>query len=313
MTSQANMNSIQDNLPEEKRVSDSFESGFMNLTIEDQIRACEHHILTPLYLETFQKHQPLLEAGCGSGQWMHYFKKFGIDATGIDWSETLRLRSKKYDSTVPFDNGDMRDLPYPDGAFGSVVAMGSPEHVLEGPRKVFQEFYRVLRPGGMAIITVPHYFFLRSIAKTLVHEPLRRIKRNARFRSLVGKAPVGKGNPRPYAEVVAERYREDIHLSVDFEGFFYEYYFTKNQIREELVNAGFVMEKCFAFNGPAGLIFSYGRLAGTYDSKTHQSRLTLPARLVHKILGDDGLGHMICCVVRKPKDVSTTRENDASP
>ena len=305
------MNSIQENPPEERRVSDSFESGFMNRSLEIQIQACEHHILTPLYLETFQKHQPLLEAGCGSGQWMHYFKRFGIAATGIDWSETLRLRSQEYDTSVPFDNGDMRDLPYPDGSFGSVVAMGSPEHVLEGPAKVFQEFYRVLRPGGMAIITVPHYFFLRAVAKNF-DEPLRRLKRNSRLRGLLGKPPVGEGNTHSHSEVVAERYRKDIHLSVDFEGYFYEYYFTKKQIKEELANAGFAVEKCFAISGDSGFIFSYGRLGGVYDSKTHQSRLTLPARLVHKVMGDDGLGHMICCVVRKPEDSSTTQENDAN-
>lgn len=291
----------------ESRVSDSFESGFMNLTLEDQIRACEHHILTPLYLETFQKHQPVLEAGCGSGQWMHYFKRFGIDSTGLDWSEPLRRRSQEFDPSVRFDNGDMRDLPYPDESFGGVVAMGSPEHVLEGPAKVFHEFYRVLRPDGVAIITVPHYFVLRAIAKRFIIEPLRRIKRNALLRHLVGKAPVSPGNPRPFAEVVADRYRRDIHLSVDFEGYFYEYYFTKAQIREELKKAGFVIEDCFAFNGAAGLIFSFGRLAGVYDSKTHQSRLTLPGRLVHRVLKDDGTGHMICCVVRKPASATTAR------
>ena len=301
-----------DSIPPETRVSDSFESTFMNLTLDDQIRACEHHILTPLYLDTFQRHQPLLEAGCGSGQWMHYFKKFGIDATGIDWSETLRSRSLDYDPTVHFDNGDMRALPYPNDSFGGVVAMGSPEHVLEGPARVFQEFYRVLRPGGVAIITVPHYFFLRSIAKILIIEPLRRLKRKYWLRRLAGKGRVATGNPQLHAEVVANRYREDIHLSVDFDGYFYEYYFTKDQIKEELMKVGFLIEKCFAFNGAAGLIFSYGRLAGVYDSRTHRSRLTLPGRLLHKALTDDGLGHMVCCVVKKPALPLTGREISTS-
>ena len=294
--------------PPENRVSDSFESGFMTLTLEAQIRVCEHHTLTPLYLETFQRHQPLVEAGCGSGQWMHYFKKFGIDSTGIDWSEPLRRRSLEYDPTVRFDNGDMRALPYPNDSFGGVVAMGSPEHVLEGPARVFQEFYRVLRPSGVAIITVPHYFFLRGIAKKLFTGPLRRLKRSAWLRHLAHKAPVVAGNPRHYAQVIADRYREDIHLSVDFEGFFYEYYFTKDQIKEELLKAGFTIEKCFAFNGAAGLIFSFGRLAGVYDSTTHESRLTFLGRLLHKALADEGLGHMICCVVRKPAYPLTDRD-----
>jgi SAM-dependent methyltransferase len=294
------MNAATDSPAFDNRVSDSFEAGFMNLTLEDQIRDCEGHLLTSLYLENFTHHQPLLEAGCGSGQWMHFFKRHGIQSTGIDWSEALRARSLSFDPSVAFDNGDMRDLPYPDESFGSVVAMGSPEHVLEGPAKVFQEFLRVMRPGGVAVVTVPHFFFLRALVMRLLGEPARRLKRNPLLRKMLGKPPLGGGNPRPHAEVFADRYRDDIHLAVDFDGYFYEYFFTQNQIREELVKAGFVVEQCFAFNGASGLIFTLGRIAGQYDSRTHQAHLNGLGRSLLKFLTDNGAGHMICCVARKP-------------
>jgi SAM-dependent methyltransferase len=272
----------------------------MNRSLEDQILACDDYVLRPLYVETFRKHQPVLEAGCGSGQWMHYFKQQGIESIGIDWSETLRERSLAHDPAVQFDNGDMRDLPYPDESFGGVVAMGSPEHVPEGPRKVFSEFYRVLKPGGVAIITMPQFFFLRSLGKHLVQEPMRRVKRSSILRRLVGKAPLKGGNPKSHREVMAERYRADVFLDVDFDGYFYQYQFTKGQFREEMELAGFKIERCFGFGGEGGLIFSFGSLAGSYDRGTHQPRLTLPAKLIYKLMGDDALGHMICCVVRKP-------------
>ena len=88
-----------------ERVSDIFETGFMNRSLDDQIRACDDYVLRSMYVDYFKKHQPVLEAGCGSGQWMHYFKKQGIESTGIDWSETLRDRSMEYDPSVKFDNG----------------------------------------------------------------------------------------------------------------------------------------------------------------------------------------------------------------
>jgi len=287
------------------RVSEIFEMGFMNRTLEDQIRACADYILEPLYVETFMKDQPVLEAGCGSGQWMHYFKQKGIHSTGIDWSETLRKRSLEHDLAVRFDNGDMRDLPYPDASFRGVVAMGSPEHVPEGPRKVLQEFYRVLEPGGVAIVTMPQLFFLRSIGKNLVREPLRRLSRNRTLRKLLKKPPLKRGNPKPYREVVAERYRPDVFLDVDHDGYFYQYQFTKAQFRDEMERAGFEIERLYGFNGEAGLIFSFGRLAGTYDRKTHQPKLNLVASLIYRFMGDDALGHMVCCVARKPLDCVT--------
>lgn len=283
------------------RVSDIFETGFMNRSIDEQISACDNYVLRSLFVETFRHHQPVLEAGCGSGQWMHYFKRQGIESIGIDWSETLRERSLAHDPTVKFDNGDMRDLPYPDESFGGVVAMGSPEHVPEGPRKVFREFNRVLKPGGVAIVTMPQYYFLRSIGNHLVREPMRRIKRSALLRRIAGKAPTEGGNRKSHREVLSERYRDDVFMDVDFDGYFYQYQFTKGQFRQEMEIAGFEIERCFGFNGEAGLVFSFGRLAGRYDRATHQPRLTLPAKLIYKIMGDDALGHMICCVVRKPE------------
>ncbi len=281
------------------RVSGIFETGFMNRTLEDQIRACEGYALRPLYVETFRQHQPVLEAGCGSGQWMHYFKRHGIESVGIDWSETLRERSLAYDPSVRFDNGDMRDLPYPDESFAGVVAMGSPEHVPEGPRKVFSEFHRVLKPGGVAIVTVPHFFPLRAIGKRWIQEPSRRLKSNRFLRRISGRPPVPNANPRSHREVLADRYRDDVFLDVDFEGYFYQYQFTKAQIREELERAGFEVERCFAFGGAGGLVFSFGRLAGRYDRRSHETRLNAPARWLLRRLGDDRVGHMICCVVRK--------------
>jgi SAM-dependent methyltransferase len=286
--------------PPANRVADIFENGFMNRTLEEQIQACETYALRPLFVETFRQHQPVLEAGCGSGQWMHYFKRHGIESVGIDWSPVLRERSLAFDPMVRFDNGDMRELPYADGAFGGVVAMGSPEHVPEGPGKVFREFHRVLKPGGVAIVTVPHFFFLRSLGKRFLQEPARRLKRNPVLRRLAGKSPANGLNPRRHRSVVNDRYRPDVFLDVDFEGYFYQYQFTKKQIAEELASAGFDVERCHAFGGAGGLIFSFGRLAGYYERRTHEARLTLPARLIRRWLTDDGVGHMICCVVRKP-------------
>ena len=51
------------------RVSDGFESGFMERDWESQIKNCDDYFLTPLFLELLSAHQPVLEAGCGSGRW----------------------------------------------------------------------------------------------------------------------------------------------------------------------------------------------------------------------------------------------------
>lgn len=282
------------------RVSDDFESGFMDRTIEAQIEKCREYRLTPLFLELLSGNQPVLEAGCGSGQWMHFFKRNGIESVGIDWSPALQQRSLEFDPTVRFDTGDMRNLPYADSSFGSLIALGSPEHVIDGPRQIFREFFRVLRPGGIGIVTVPHFSAFRAGILRPFAEPVRRLKRSTMLRRLLGKPPLKAGNTEPRSAVLARRFRPDIYLQVDFDGYFYQYQFTKRQIQEELKMAGFEIEQCFGFNAAGGLLLTLGGVAGRLDRRTQEAKLNWLGRALLKIFSEDQVGHMICNVIRKP-------------
>jgi len=50
--------------------------------------------------------------------------------------------------------GDLRDLPLPDASFDFVLASAILEHIQED-RKAMAEIYRILKPGGMAVLYVP--------------------------------------------------------------------------------------------------------------------------------------------------------------
>ena len=50
---------------------------------------------------------------------------------------------------------DMRDLPFPDASFASVLAVQSIEHVPD-PERVLEEVVRVLEPGGTAVLVTPN-------------------------------------------------------------------------------------------------------------------------------------------------------------
>jgi SAM-dependent methyltransferase len=283
----------------DNRISDDFEHDFLAKGLDQQIRSCASYVLTPLFLESLRTHQPVLEAGCGSGRWMHFFKPQGIEVVGVDWSTSLRDRSRAHDPAVQFDTGDLRALPYPDGAFGAIIALGSPEHVLEGPSKIYQEFHRVIRPGGVGIITVPYLSRFRGLTYTLTAEPTRRLKRNRWLRRMAKKPPLKNGNPISYREMMAKKYRPDVCMELDFDGFFYEYQFTKAQLREELQRAAFKVDRLFAFSGEHGIVITLGSLAGRIDRQTYQIDLTWLGKLLLRLLSVDGTGHMLCAVVSK--------------
>lgn len=51
--------------------------------------------------------------------------------------------------------GNLPPLPYADGSFDSVVSFQVIEHIRDD-RKFLQEIHRVLKPGGVALITTPN-------------------------------------------------------------------------------------------------------------------------------------------------------------
>lgn len=166
-------------------VADMFEQTFCSVALDKQIAHCNRHECAELFKRYLPTHQPVLEAGCGSGRWVAWFLNQGWKATGLDWSE-VRACAREGIAGARFVAGDMRAMPFEDGEFGSIVALGSAEHVPEGPEGILREFRRVLRPNGIAIITVPFNGPIRRLSR-LIRTPLLCAKANRHLRRILGK------------------------------------------------------------------------------------------------------------------------------
>jgi ubiquinone/menaquinone biosynthesis C-methylase UbiE len=100
----------------------------------------------------------VLDVGCAEGLMLQgiakkiRFKK----AIGIDNNPQLLKLAKK----TPFKliNADAHKIPLPANSIDVIVATAVIEHV-KRPRKVMQEFRRVLRKGGICILTSPNPVF----------------------------------------------------------------------------------------------------------------------------------------------------------
>lgn len=91
---------------------------------------------------------PVLDVGAGVG---HSFALLAPrPTTGIDL-DPHALAGQARPTLV----ADMRALPFPSGAFASVLAVHSIEHVPD-PRRALAEAARVLRPGGTALYVTPN-------------------------------------------------------------------------------------------------------------------------------------------------------------
>jgi ubiquinone/menaquinone biosynthesis C-methylase UbiE len=97
----------------------------------------------------------VLEIGCGVGIDLTQFAQGGANVTGIDFSSTaIDLAQKNFDlaalrARLLLMDGEALELP--DQSFDLVFAHGVLQYTAD-PYQMAREMYRVLRPGGQAIV-----------------------------------------------------------------------------------------------------------------------------------------------------------------
>jgi ubiquinone/menaquinone biosynthesis C-methylase UbiE len=100
-----------------------------------------------------RKGQLILDLGCGTGSMLELLTRRDQRVVGLDLRpEGLRKMRRKLPE-VWLLQAEATNLPLMDGAFDAVLALDILEHVDD--QRLLAEVQRVLRPGGLAIISVP--------------------------------------------------------------------------------------------------------------------------------------------------------------
>ena len=94
------------------------------------------------------KDSKILEAGCGAGRILRYYKNNGYNIIGIDFIETAVNKLKAVDSELQIETGDITQLRYDNEAFDYVLAFGLFHNLEHSLDKAILESYRVLKKGG---------------------------------------------------------------------------------------------------------------------------------------------------------------------
>ncbi len=97
----------------------------------------------------------ILDAGCGPGFFCVLFSKEGHDVTGIDGSERMlghaRENALLQGVSPQLIKGDFGRLPFGDNTFDLVISRNV-THTIREHLKVYGEWNRVLKPGGVLLI-----------------------------------------------------------------------------------------------------------------------------------------------------------------
>lgn len=96
----------------------------------------------------------VLDVGCGPGQTTRFLKDLGVDISGLDLSEKLLDQARRIHPGIPFRKGDILDLDLTDDSIAGVVSFYTICHfTTQQVKKAFDEVFRVLRPGGLFLLT----------------------------------------------------------------------------------------------------------------------------------------------------------------
>ena len=120
-----------------------------------------------IFHKFFRKEDLILEAGCGQGQLVIALKARGYQVEGIDFAPETVARLNKDFPELSIRLGDVKNIDVEDGAYSVYISIGVVEHALAGPMEFLNEARRVVRPGGLAFVSVPHINFVRRIKAAL--------------------------------------------------------------------------------------------------------------------------------------------------
>lgn len=136
-------------------------------------------------LSTIPSGGRVLDAGCGPATMIQELLDRGYEVLGTDIAPHMIEECQKRFAGNPrasFAVAPADVLPVAEGSQDAVTAMGLLEYLNDEPASL-KEFHRVLKPGGIAILTYPHYWSPSRVWNRFTHllaKPLLAVTRRGK-------------------------------------------------------------------------------------------------------------------------------------
>lgn len=199
--------------------------GWDEKDMEHLLASCETDGLMPYIDKYMPEGSYVLESGCGLGRYVKYLQDRERKMVGLEINSDAVKAVKKYWPDLEVIQGDAADSPFKANVFDGIISLGVIEHWTEGPNAPLKDIYRTLKPGGIALITVPCLNTVRKIKHFTWWNELRDQKALGRWLFHGGRKP----------NRLIKDFKFFTHPS--FEDFF-EYRFTKKEFSDAVKNAG---------------------------------------------------------------------------
>jgi len=124
--------------------------------------------LWPTIAEELKKPGIVLEAGCGTGQWVQFLGSLEYTVIGLDYAYSGLAVGRSCNPELTLVQGDFKKMPFKPESFDYIVSFGAIEHDIDGPEEALKEFRRVLKGDGCLMCSVPCLNFYRTISLPLL-------------------------------------------------------------------------------------------------------------------------------------------------
>jgi len=195
-----------------------------NINFQKLLKSARTSPLTSSLVANLPKQGKIIEAGCGLGQYVLYLQQQGYNIQGCDYSSTAIKKCKEFEPDCPVEIMDVRKLKFSNCYFKAYISLGVVEHFEKGPDDILKEAYRVLSDDGVLLLSVPFINFSRRICYPFI------LFKNKRL--------ANKGAD------------------------FYQYFYSKNEIKKFLKRNGFVSIKFYPYDPGRFFRKLYRRLKG---------------------------------------------------
>jgi len=110
---------------------------------------------------------PVLDAGCGAGDFSAFIAGLGFQSVGVDLSTAVVAHARSRYPSLSFHAAALEQgLPFADGTFAAVWCSEVLEHLFD-VHAALAELNRVLRPGGTLVLTTPYHGLAKNLIITL--------------------------------------------------------------------------------------------------------------------------------------------------
>lgn len=155
----------------------------ISLSFEDRFRGARDDIKrrVSVYLDIVRAAgagtatAPILDVGCGRGEWLEVVSEAGLRGMGIDLNDVLARHCRQLGYDVAHGDALVYLAHQAPGSIGALTLFHIVEHLsLRALMELLEQAMRVLRPGGVLIAETPNPANLMVGAHTFYNDPSHR-------------------------------------------------------------------------------------------------------------------------------------------